>query len=701
MLLRGLAIKNYRSLEDVELESVGQINVLIGRNNTGKSAVFGALQLLGQFLTEDTRDEEWERVLYRLDASRALEMQITFEPDFEQREQFLRLIGGSAHPPVTTRDTPLFRRVTYSFGSPAGNPQYLHLRETKILAVDSRWSTVQRMTGGESVTNPESLVTKLRNAGDHFPTLSADAERFDVNSAVRRDGSPLAGTYQVQSVPFQSSFVPDQGFALLRRYLVQFFQDAFFFTPHRRSEETQSVAETTKLSQDGSNLARVLHTLRNNHDREFENIERFVNRALPDSGLLRPQLSENSTRVTFRSPDEEFATRLHDMGGGVEQLLLAAVALETTGPESVLFLEEPEGHLHAGAQRYLMEEFRADGRQVFITTHSPTFVNLAWPKNLYRVSMNEDSTGIIRVRNQGQLGEVLEDVGARNSDVLLSDAVLFVEGPSDGKVLSTLASLLGSSLAERNIAVVPMGGSERIGQGARARSEVLEGISRNAPVPHMFIIDRDERSSNEVCKLHASIGEKLHVLQRRELENYLFDPYAIRQAILSKHQDHEAIVDCVEQTSNEQVEILVREAAEQLRGLVMLKRIRAEVAGLKGGLMTRDIGERLSSRADGPNLAEALREELRSRVEKHLVELELDAIVSEQKEALNSEWTGTEVHKNLAPGAEVLEAVFEHFGSSYDKSKDARRIAQYLREEDVPEELRSLIAKVAGLTSRN
>ena len=43
MHLRLLEIKNFRSLEHVELDRFDQFNVLIGRNNSGKSAFFGAL----------------------------------------------------------------------------------------------------------------------------------------------------------------------------------------------------------------------------------------------------------------------------------------------------------------------------------------------------------------------------------------------------------------------------------------------------------------------------------------------------------------------------------------------------------------------------------------------------------------------------------------------------------------------------------
>ena len=43
MFLESLEITNYRSLEHVKLDHLQKFNVLIGRNNAGKSSVFNAL----------------------------------------------------------------------------------------------------------------------------------------------------------------------------------------------------------------------------------------------------------------------------------------------------------------------------------------------------------------------------------------------------------------------------------------------------------------------------------------------------------------------------------------------------------------------------------------------------------------------------------------------------------------------------------
>jgi len=44
-MLTSLAIKNFRNLEDLEIESLGQINLITGKNNTGKTAFLEAVAI--------------------------------------------------------------------------------------------------------------------------------------------------------------------------------------------------------------------------------------------------------------------------------------------------------------------------------------------------------------------------------------------------------------------------------------------------------------------------------------------------------------------------------------------------------------------------------------------------------------------------------------------------------------------------------
>src|SRR5690554_2560389 len=45
LMLKSLVIKNYRGLEDFQVEKLGRVNLIVGKNNSGKSTVLEALRL--------------------------------------------------------------------------------------------------------------------------------------------------------------------------------------------------------------------------------------------------------------------------------------------------------------------------------------------------------------------------------------------------------------------------------------------------------------------------------------------------------------------------------------------------------------------------------------------------------------------------------------------------------------------------------
>ena len=705
MLLRSLTIKNYRSLEEVRLDKLERFNVLIGRNNSGKSSVFGALQLLSKRVREGALDVQ--RVLTDMDQTRSLELVLTFRPEQKDREEYVDIVStteGQKSRRAEILRSSLLREVEFTFKAPEGQPGFLHLRQTKIRTEDNQWAVVQTTQGNESTVNPMSFLTNTAGYAGPFPgAVSLNQTVLDVET-VRSGPLKLIEEQDIGAVMASvaqgnnSSLYP--AITWPQAKLAEYLGDAFFFDPFRHSEENEGAQQLSEFAQDGSNLARILFTLHNNNAPKFEEIESFVQSALPDVGTLETPVENTSTRVSFRRP-EGYMVRLHDMGGGIEQLLMAATVLQTTGDESTLFLEEPESHLHAGAQRYLIEQLYSGDRQVFVATHSPTFVNLSRPRSLFQVTYVEGRTEISRMSNADSLGAMLEDIGARNSDVLLSDAVLFVEGPSDRDVLYAWSEILGTTLEGSNVTVLPMGGGTFAERKARVRSEILEGISEGTPVPHLFVLDSDERSPTEIEKLQRDLGENVILLERREIENYLTIPRALLNAIENKHRDDSSIVERIGETSIDDVQSLINTTVEGLYGVVLLKRIRARLEGFKGGLLPVEVATSLAPEAKRKDLARRLRGRIRARVKEHIADLDIDACVRSEREALDAEWSDQQRRLELAPGEEVLKAVFDHFGSVYKKPKDTVRVAKMMDAQEIPSEVQGLISETISLADKN
>jgi len=276
----------------------------------------------------------------------------------------------------------------------------------------------------------------------------------------------------------------------------------------------------------------------------------------------------------------------------------------------------------------------------------------------------------------GSIAQVLADVGVRNSDVLFSDAIVFVEGPGDRDVLTTWCTTLGESLAERNISVLPMGGGDFSNQKVVPRKEALEAIAGNATVPHLFVFDRDERPDEEISHLQKSLGEAVYFLERRELENYMLTPAALLGTIKAKLQNTGGPLAAIDAAVPAEIEESILVEAKKLYGTVLLKRIRSRVLAFKGGgIFPREIVLTLAAEAKNPKLDEILGERLQRRSAELQDCYELPRIVSEEREKLEEQWKHPENLLNLAPGSELIELVFRKFGTEYSKPADTRTVA--------------------------
>lgn len=132
-----------------------------------------------------------------------------------------------------------------------------------------------------------------------------------------------------------------------------------------------------------------------------------------------------------------------ELGDGLSQLVIYTFPLfQYESNHLLLFIEEPENSLHPAFQRQLIEailgyEFNpATKRQLFITTHSPVFLDATLaPKDvsIFRIRRNdtkeEGAVDVIPLSNADH--PLLRDLGVSNSMVLLANCTIWVEGITD------------------------------------------------------------------------------------------------------------------------------------------------------------------------------------------------------------------------------------------------------------------------------
>lgn len=127
---------------------------------------------------------------------------------------------------------------------------------------------------------------------------------------------------------------------------------------------------------------------------------------------------------------------LDQLGTGVSQIVMLLSHLWINKDTNLnVFLEEPEANLHPEAVVKLVSIFEKElvNHRFFITTHSPSLIdclNENWA--VYRtLKLPNGASSITPNDNVIKYYETLDSLGVKASQILQSNTVLWVEGPSD------------------------------------------------------------------------------------------------------------------------------------------------------------------------------------------------------------------------------------------------------------------------------
>ncbi|MEZ5288054.1 MAG: AAA family ATPase [Vicinamibacterales bacterium] len=165
------------------------------------------------------------------------------------------------------------------------------------------------------------------------------------------------------------------------------------------------------LSTRGDNVAQVAQYLYEHHRDRFDKVLQVMSERVPGVSGVEARPTEDGRLVlrfrdgSFRDP---FIARY--VSDGTIKMFAYLVLLYDPKPHPLLAIEEPENQLYPELLHELVEEFRdyaRRGGQVFVSTHSPDFLNGVQLDEIYWLVKENGFTTVRRAGDSELLQELV------------------------------------------------------------------------------------------------------------------------------------------------------------------------------------------------------------------------------------------------------------------------------------------------------
>ena len=376
MKIERIRIKNFRAFRDVDIKNIPSFAIFIGANGTGKSTLFSVFGFLRDAMSTNVRT-----ALAKLGGSRGfgevrsrnarglIEIEIKYRINPGSSLVTYKVeIGEDGNRPVIEREILKYRR--FSHGKPW---HFLDFRKGKGYAITNEADAVEDETqlvrDEQSLTSPDLLAIKGLAQFERFPAVVALGE-------------------------------------LIERWHV-----SDFHISRARPEQEAGYAE--HLSREGENLALVIEYLHTNHPKVFSTIiEKLKERVPGMSRVASKQTEEGRILLKFQDGAFEDPFLARYVSDGTIKMLAYLTLLYDPEPHPLLCVEEPENQLYHTLLLELAEEFRAyanRGGQVFVSTHSPDFLNAANLEEVFWLQKEHGYTIIRRASEDKQVAAYMKE----------------------------------------------------------------------------------------------------------------------------------------------------------------------------------------------------------------------------------------------------------------------------------------------------
>lgn len=398
----GIAIQNYGSLKNIKMgklfsdqtgEELGNMVAIIGASGNGKSTLADAFGFISDCLSTDVESacDANNRGGYDQLVSQNSDELIRFE--------------------IYYKETSNSRPITYELTIAKDKSDRPYVKEERLR---------QRRTGNKRGW-PLSFLHLINGKGYAFEGAEG-GQNEDGSDIGEKKNVELSDTRKLGIVTLGAM----KQYSRIEMFL-SFLQSWYlcYFTPDA-ARQMQTAAPAQHLNRTGSNLNNVAQYMYRENPSEFQRILANIQTKIPNITKIEPVKLKNGQMVLefwqqgFKQPF--FSQRMSD---GTLKLFAYYLLLHEKNPRKLIFVEEPENGLyHQHLANLALEMKRNVGtgfaKQLFVTTHSPFFVNALSPNQVWVLEKDKDGFSVARQAASYDFVKELVDEGASMGDLWYS-----------------------------------------------------------------------------------------------------------------------------------------------------------------------------------------------------------------------------------------------------------------------------------------